>query len=121
MKSSLTSAKYSWPINEQKEDIQLSGDCEEVTDISAEEACDVEKRFSEEDEEESSFSLARPAASGETVFDRVTSRGAFSYSGAQWVFGRQSREKLAQLSRSCGVTTFLLQFKVFWRLRGFYA
>jgi hypothetical protein len=35
IKSSLTSAKYSWPIRLQNEAIQLSGPCEEVTDMSA--------------------------------------------------------------------------------------
>jgi hypothetical protein len=74
MKSSLTSAKYSCPINEQNDDIQLSGDCEDVIDISAEEACEAEKRLSGEDGVESRFSLARPAASGERSFDRVKSR-----------------------------------------------
>jgi hypothetical protein len=39
----------------------------------AEEVCDAEKRLSEEDEVESSFSLARPAARGEKPFDRVIS------------------------------------------------
>lgn len=68
MKSSLTSAKYSCPISEQKDEIQLSGDCEDVTDISAEEVCDAEKRLSEEAEVESSFGLAGPVAAGEISF-----------------------------------------------------
>jgi hypothetical protein len=37
----------------------------------AEEVCDAEKRLSEEDEVESSFSFARPAARGEKTFERV--------------------------------------------------
>jgi hypothetical protein len=75
MNSSLTSAKYSWPIKEQKVDIQLSGDCEDVIDMSAEDACDTPKRLSEEVEVESSLSLARPAANGEILFNSVTRRG----------------------------------------------
>lgn len=76
MKSSLTSAKYSWPINEQKDDIQLSGDCEDVIDMSAEEVCDADNRLPEEDTVESSFNLVRPAANEEKSSDRVTSRRA---------------------------------------------
>jgi len=72
MNSSLTSAKYSWPINEQKVDIQLSGDCEDVIDMSAEDVCDRPKRLSEEVEVESSLSFARPAANGEMSFTSVT-------------------------------------------------
>jgi hypothetical protein len=64
----------------------------------AEEVCDAEKRLSEEDEVESSFSLARPAARGEKPFDRVISgRALLVLQIHDELFSRQSRREESQM------------------------